>query len=354
MSEIKKAKLSVSCSIQNHQADGIIYLVTLKNRDISVSVTNCGCTITAICTPDKGGHLQNIVAGYADLNDYRKNEHYFGCLVGRYANRIGGAKFILGERQYNLSQNDGPNHLHGGFEGFNKKLFQVTGLIQADGEAGVEFEYLSPDEEEGSPGNLAVKVKYTLSEDNQLRMSYEAKTDRPTPVNLTNHSYFNLTGFEAPDILAHELQINARSYTETIDNIPTGNILPVSGTPHDFSVSRPIKNDLWDVSGGYNQNFVLGGHAPDKIVLAARLSEKSSGRFVSVYTDQPGLQLYTANVWDGAIRGPQGKYYQQYGALALETQNFPDSPNHPAFPSSVLYPGDNYHTTTIYEFGNDH
>jgi aldose 1-epimerase len=353
MSEIKKTELSVSCSIQDHQADGIVYLVTLKNRDISVSATNYGCIITAVCTPGRNGSMQNIVAGYADLKGYRQNEHYFGCLLGRYANRIGGARFKVGEQQYDLSQNDGPNHLHGGLEGFNKKLFQISGLIQTNDEAGVEFEYLSPHKEEGYPGNLAVKVKYILNEDSQLRMSYEARTDRPTPVNMANHSYFNLTGFESPDILAHELQINARSYTEILGDIPTGRILPVSGTPYDFSVPRPVKNDSRDVTEGYNQNFVLDGHAPGKIVLAARLSEKSSGRFVSVYTDQPGLQLYTANLWDGAIRGSQGKYYQQYGAIALETQNFPDSPNHSAFPCSILYPGDIYRTTTIYEFGND-
>lgn len=354
MSEIKKAELSVSCSIQDQQPEGIVYLITLKNRDISVSLTNYGCIITAICTPGRKGSVRNIVAAYAELTAYRQNEHYFGCLLGRFANRIGGARFKVGEQQYNLSQNDGANHLHGGFEGFNRKLFQVTSLIQADDEAGVEFEYLSPHGEEGYPGNLAVKVTYALNENNQLRMSYEAKTDRPTPVNLANHSYFNLTGFESPDILAHELQINARAYTEILGDIPTGKILPVSGTPYDFSVPRPVKNDSLDGTEGYNQNFVLDGHERGKILLAARLTEKSSGRVVSVYTDQPGLQLYTANVWDGTICGPQGRYYQQYGALALETQNFPDSPNHPAFPCSILYPGNIYCTTTIYEFGIDH
>ncbi|HTD97837.1 MAG TPA: aldose epimerase family protein [Mucilaginibacter sp.] len=353
MLETKKGQLTVSCNIYDHRPDGVIYLITLKNRDLSVSVTNFGCIITAICTPDKNGSHKNIVAGYAELTDYRQNTHYFGCLLGRYANRISGAKFQMGQRTYKLSQNDGCDHLHGGFEGFNQKTFNVAALIQEDHEVGVEFEYLSKDGEEGYPGNLQVKVRYTLNDQNQLVMKYEATTDQPTPVNMANHSYFNLTGFETSDILEHNLQINSGYYTENEGDIPNGNILPLDGTTFDFKFPRSIglHRDQFSSEHGYNQNYILPEHAAGEVILAAKLDEQLSGRTLAVYTDQPGIQLYTANEWDGEICGAQGKYYQQYGAVALETQNFPDSPNHPNFPNAILNPGETYHTTTIYEFG---
>ena len=348
MLEIKKNLLSVSCNIYDHQPEGIIYSITLKNRDISVSITNLGCIITAISTPCRNGDQHNIVAGYSDIKDYRENEHYFGCLLGRYANRIANARFKFDGHTYYLSQNDGVDHLHGGFNGFNKKIFNVVTLIQEDDKVGVEFEYLSKDGEEGYPGNLTVKVQYVLNDANQLVMSYEAETDQPTPVNLANHSYFNLTGFETDDILAHQLQINAGSCTETRGDIPTGNIIGVTGTQDDFTIPREI-----GYGNGYNQNYVLENYEAGKVVFAAKLSDNQSGRSVSVYTNQPGLQLYTANTWDGSILGAQGKYYKRCGAVALEAQNFPDSPNHPDFPNSILHPGDTYRATTIYEFGNE-
>jgi aldose 1-epimerase len=353
MSETKKGELTVSCTIQEYQPEGIIYLVTLKNNDISVSVTNYGCIITAIATPSRDGTIKNIVAGYPSLNGYRHNNHYFGCLLGRYANRIAGAKFKLGNEVHQLSPNDGNNHLHGGFSGFNKKIFGLAGLIQEEEEAGVIFEYLSADREEGYPGNLNVRVKYSLNENNKLAISCEAITDRPTPVNLANHSYFNLSGFETPDILSHLLQINAQRYTETERDIPTGKSLALAGTHFDFSVAREIGDTEAGAVQGYNQNFIINGYIPGKVTKAARLWDKESGRYVSVYTDQPGLQVYTGNIWDGTILGSQGKYYLQYGAVALETQNFPDAPNHPGFPNAILYPGDTYRATTIYEFGNE-
>jgi len=353
MSEIKKDDLTVSCAIQEYQSDGIVYLVTLKNNNISVSVSNYGCIITAINTPSRNGVLKNIVAGYSSLKEYQQNEHYFGCLLGRYANRIAGAKFKLGKEVYQLSQNDGSNHLHGGFVGFNKKIFGITSLIQEEEEVGVIFECLSENGEEGYPGNLSVKVKYSLNENNQLMMNYEAVADRPTPVNLANHSYFNLTGFEIPDILSHTLQINAQNYTEMEDDIPTGKSLPVVGTRYDFLTPGEIRNPGTDAVQGYNQNFIIDDYVQGEIRAAAKLRDQESGRYVSVYTDQPGLQLYTANIWDGTILGSQGKYYSQFGAVALEAQNFPDGPNHPNFPKAILYPGDTYRATTIYEFGNE-
>lgn len=353
MQEVNKSGLTVSCAIQESRAEGVVYLITLKNRDISVSVTNYGCIITAINTPSKDGVLKNIVAGYSSLDEYRQNEHYFGCLLGRYANRIAGAQFKLDNEVYQLSKNDGSNHLHGGFAGFNKKLFNVASLIQEEQEAGVIFEYQSQDGEEGYPGKLDVKVKYVLNENNQLVMSYEAITDKPTPVNLANHSYFNLSGFETPDILSHKLQINAVSYTETEQDIPTGKSLNIAGTRYDFSASREIRNPGTDEAQGYNQNFIITGFIPGEIKKAATLSDPGSGRYVNVYTDQPGLQVYNATIWDGTILGSQGKYYQQYGAVALEAQNFPDAPNHPGFPNPILYSADIYRATTIYEFGNE-
>jgi aldose 1-epimerase len=353
MLETKKGQLTVSCNIHDHRPDGVIYLITLKNRDISVSVTNFGCIITAIFTPDKNGSHKNIVAGYAELADYRQNPHYFGCLLGRYANRISGAKFQMGQRTYKLSQNDGCDHLHGGFEGFNQKTFNVAAVIQEDHEVGVEFDYLSKDGEEGYPGNLQVKVKYTLNDQNQLVMKYEATTDKSTPVNLANHSYFNLTGFETPDVLEHNLQINSGCYTENERDIPNGNILPLAGTSLDFNTPKKIgfHDERFSLEDGYNQNYVLQEYAPGELIMAAKLAEPGCGRTLSVYTDQPGLQLYTANSWNGEICGPQGKPYGRFGAVAIETQNFPDSPNHPNFPNANLNPGLIYRTTTIYEFG---
>ncbi|MEN0052679.1 MAG: aldose epimerase family protein [Mucilaginibacter sp.] len=352
MQEVNQGNLSVSCAIQEHWAEGVVYLITLKNGNMSVSITNYGCIITAIYTPSRDGDLKNIVAGYPSLDGYRQNEHYFGCLLGRYANRIAGAQFKLGTEVYQLSQNDGSNHLHGGFAGFNKKLFGLSSLIQEEQEAGVIFEYQSFDGEEGYPGNLSIKIKYVLNKNNQLVMSYEAVTDKPTPVNLANHSYFNLTGFETPDILSHTLQINAQSYTETDQDIPTGKSLKLAGTRYDFSAPRKIRNPE-TTSQDYNQNFIIDGFIPGKIKKAATMSDPGSGRYVTVYTDQPGLQVYNATIWDGTILGSQGKYYQQYGAIALEAQNFPDAPNHPGFPNPILYPADTYRATTIYEFGNE-
>ncbi|MDB5135649.1 MAG: galactose mutarotase [Mucilaginibacter sp.] len=353
MSETKKKELTVSCSIYDHQKEGIIYLITLKNDKVSISVTNLGCIITAIHTQDRNGTIKNIVAGYGELTDYRQNTHYFGCLIGRYANRISGAKFKLDQRVIQLSSNEGLNHLHGGFEGFDKKIWNVGTLIQDQNQVGVEFDYLSKNGEEGYPGNLHVKVTYLLNEDNRLVMKYEAQTDQPTPVNLANHTYFNLTGFECPNILRHNLYINAPCFTENKGDTPNGNILPVAGTPFDFGIPKKIGsyNDRFSLGDGYNQNYVLEQHPPAGIILAAILTEPESGRTVTVYTDQPGLQLYTANDWDGEICGSQGEYYNRYGAVALETQNFPDSPNHKNFPDPILNPGKKYATTTIYEFG---
>ncbi len=307
-----KSKLSVSCDIFDMHKKGVIYLIVLKNGSVSVAVTNLGCTITGIETPGRDGTLKNIVTGYTNLLDYFDNPHYFGCLLGRFANRIAGAKFKLNGNVYQLLANNGENHLHGGAEGFNKKVWEVGRFIQSKQETGVEFSYVSPDGEEGYPGSLQVKVQYILNDKNQLLLKYLAQTDQPTVVNLANHSYFNLTGFESPNILGHGLQINSTGVTESPDDIPNGNIIPVKGTNLDFSSHKKIGDDtqLFSSGEGYNQNYVLKDYAPGKLAMAAKLSEPLSGRTLSIYTDQPGIQLYTASSWDGTMRGPQGKPYE--------------------------------------------
>jgi len=353
MLDSNKAQLLVSSEPCGFRDAEPLYLVTISNDDTTIELTNLGAAITAIFTPDRKGKHHNIVAGYQDINLYRDNPHYFGCILGRYAGRIGGAKFELNNGIFHLSKNDGINHLHGGLEGLNKKVWKIKSFIQEDTEVGVIMEYLSQDGEEGYPGNLWVTVKYILGRDNRLRIIYDAVTDKSTPVNLSNHSYFNLTGFVSGDILKHKLQVNAEAYTENDGrDLPTGRILPVEGSPMDFLSPKEIGTDIAGVkaSDGYNHNFVLNDNFPGKVRLAATLSDAASGRVLKVYTDRPGLQVYTANGWNGDIIGPQGFAYYKYGAVALETQSFPDSPNQPGFPDSVLRPGQRLISETVYEF----
>ncbi len=329
-----------------------IYLITLCNDDTTIKLTNLGATITAIFTADHNGEYQNIVAGYEDIDQYQDNPHYFGCLLGRYAGRISGSKFELDGDVVFLSRNDGLNHLHGGAEGFNKKVWKIKSFIQENEETGVIMEYLSQDGDEGYPGNLWVTVKYTLDKSNRLKIVYDAVTDKATPVNLSNHSYFNLSGF-ATDVLGHSLRLNAAAYTENDNhNVPTGKILQVAGTPLDFLHAKTIGADIAGVaaSDGYNHNYVLYDHFPGKVRLAAELSEPLSGRIVKVFTDRPGIQVYTANDWQGNITGPQGYVYGKHSAIALETQAFPDAPNHSGFPDTILRPGQRFISETVYEF----
>ncbi|HEY9196552.1 MAG TPA: aldose epimerase family protein [Mucilaginibacter sp.] len=352
----KKAYLSVlteSCgSIDNEP----LYQVTITNDSTCIKLTNLGAAITAIFTADRNGETQNVVAGYDNIDQYQDNPHYFGCILGRYAGRIAGAKFELDGKVYTLSKNDGANHLHGGGAGLSKKIWKIKSLIQEDDEAGVIMEYFSEDGDEGYPGNLWITIKYTLDSNNRLKIIYDTVTDKSTPVNLSNHSYFNLSGFMAGDILNHNLQINATAYTENDEyDVSTGRILPVKDSPMDFLHAKQIGADIADAgaSGGYNHNFVLDNYFAGRLRLAATLSEPSSGRVVKVYTDQPGLQVYTANDWTGNIIGQQGTVYAKHSAVALETQAFPDSPNHPGFPDTILKPGQRFISQTIYEFTID-
>jgi len=330
-----------------------LYTVVLSNNNNhTVKLTNFGATITAIYVPDKNGHLDNIVASYEDLTSYQDNPHYFGSSIGRFAGRIAGAKFKLNGKLFCLSSNDGSNHLHGGFGGFNKKVWMIKSFIHNDDESSVIMQTFSPDGEEGYPGNLWATVKYSLTSGNMLSIQYEAVADKSTPISLTNHSYFNLSGFTR-DILGHWLQIDAASYTETNEHhVSTGKILAVAGTPMDFQTSRIVGLDIGsiDVTDGYNHNFVLKQAKSDKHACAVMLCDPYSGRRLRIKTNQPGVQVYTANDWTGKIIGPQGYPYRKQSAIALETQAFPDSPNQAAFPNAILHPGERYYAETKYEF----
>lgn len=330
-----------------------ICTLQLENGPVSITATNLGCAILAVYTPDRLGNRKNIVAGLDDLTQYQHNDYYLGVVVGRYANRIADGRFLLNGKEVLLSVNNAPNHLHGGVAGFNKKVWDVVSLIEEENKVGVVFEYLSPDGEEGYPGNLKVQVRYTLDQHNRLGIYYSAVTDQCTPVNLTNHSYFNLTGFETPVILDHHLQVNAGRYTEKNErNIPTGTILPVAGTPLDFSMPKKIGKDIGLLlfDQGYDHNFVINQVKEGELTPAALLSEPQTGRLLRVFTDQPAIQVYTANFWDGSLLGQQQQPYVKHGAIALETQAFPDSPNHPGFPNTILHPGETYRSATVYQF----
>ncbi len=324
-----------------------IELFNLCNGYIDVVLCNYGCTVVSIYVHGKNGEKKNVVAGFSDPEDYKKDHPYFGSTVGRFANRIAGGKFAIEGQQYQVAQNNDGNHLHGGPVGFHRKLWRA----EPDGH-GVKFSYLSEDGEEGYPGNLQAFVHFSLGNDNKLKIEYSAKTDKSTIVNLTNHSYFNLTGFEIPTILDHQLKIYAHQYTVKNDkNVPSGEIRSVSNTPYDFTQLKLIGKDIDELKAdkGYDINYVLDKQTTEP-ALVADLYEPLSGRLLNVFTDQPGMQLYTANWWDGSFIGQKDTPYVQYGAVALETQAFPDAPNHPNFPKTILRPGEVYHTTTIYQF----
>jgi aldose 1-epimerase len=336
-----------------------LYEYKLGNGAIRLSIINSGATITSLQTPDRYGRLKNIVAGFAGFDDYWRNEYYLGCVVGRYANRIGGGRFMLDGHPVQLSINNDGNHLHGGFKGLSHKIWRFHSNINTADEAGIVLEHVSPDGDEGYPGTLRLELTYLLDKKDRLSVIYKARTDKPTPVSLTNHSYFNLSGFEDPVVGDHLLLVHADRYTEKNDrNLPTGRLLPVAGSPMDFSTFRRIGENigLLPLDRGYDHNFVLGPELavddakPRMVIPAAELYEPRSGRQLNVLTDQPGLQVYTANWWDGSVTGEQGCSYVQHGAVALETQAFPDSPNQPAFPDTILRPGQLYQTTTIFEF----
>jgi len=324
-----------------------VMLYTLENeKGYVVKITNYGGIVTEIQTPDKDGNMGNIVLGFDNLDQYLAGTPYFGAIIGRYGNRIAGAKFSLNGETYHLAANDGNNSLHGGLKGFDKVLWKPE-VISCKERAALQLSYLSPDGEEGYPGNLKVVVTYELLMD-QLFINYEAETDKATPINLTNHSYFNLAG--EGTILDHILYLNASHYTPVNDElIPTGEIAPVEGTPFDFREPYVIGERIDQVPGGYDHNFVLDKES-GKEVLAARLVDPKSGRTLEVSTTEPGIQFYSGNFLDGTIKSGDKVYVQHYG-MCLETQHYPDSPNQPEFPNTILQPGDKFTSRTILKFG---
>jgi aldose 1-epimerase len=325
---------------------------TLTNaHGVTVKVLTYGAIITEVRVPDRHGTLGDIVLGYDSLADYVRSNPYFGAAIGRVGNRIARGHFTLDGRTYTLAVNNGPNHLHGGLRGFDKVVWAAEPATLPHG-AAVTFRYTSRDGEEGYPGTLQVRMTYTLTDSNELRFDYEATTDKATPVNLTNHTYWNLAG--KGTILDHVLTLHASRYTPTDDTlIPTGRIEPVAGTPVDFTKPKAIGRDLFKLTctpQGYDHNFVLNGRLGRGLAPAAEVYDPSSGRVMDVLTDQPGIQFYSGNFLDGTIVGKGGWKYQDHAALCLETQHYPDSVNHPAFPSTVLRPGQTYRTTTVYRF----
>jgi aldose 1-epimerase len=341
--------MSTSKSSFGKLLDGTaVDLFTLTNTNgLVAKITNLGTIITELHVPDRKGALGDVVLGFDNLAQYAKGHPCFGCTVGRVANRIAKGRFTLDGKTYTLAINNGPNHLHGGMEGFHKKVWKA----EPQPGAAVKFSYTSPDGEEGYPGTLAVAVTMTLTDANELRLDYRATTDRATPVNLTNHSYFNLAGHG--DVLRHELMIAADRYTPfDSTQIPTGEIKPVKGTPFDFTEPRAIGSrisQLHTVPPGYDHNFVLNSGGKS-LALAARVYEPESGRVMEVQTTEPGLQLFTANGLDGSIIGVGGVPYPRYGGLCLEVEHFPDSINQPGFPSVVLRPDQIYRQTTAFKF----
>ena len=318
-----------------------VYLYTLTNDlGYEVSISTYGCAITTLKAPDRDGVFGDIVLGYETLDDYVRNPRYLGAsCIGRHANRIAEGRFSLNGVDYQLGRNNGPNHLHGGFQGFDKRVWNAT----ADGNV-LRLSYLSKDGEESYPGNLEAFVDYGLS-GNELSINYRASTDRDTIVNLTNHSYFNLAG--SGTIVDHELTLHADSFTPVDSGlIPTGEIKPVAGTPMDFRNSRPIGSEV-----EYDHNFVLSNW-DGSLRPAARLYESTSGRVVEILTTQPGIQFYSGKFLDGSLIGKKGVAYEKYTGLCLEPQHFPDAPNHPNFPSTVLRPGEEYDQTTIIRFSS--
>jgi len=335
--------------------DGVaIDQYVLRNASgVVAKVITYGATLTDLLVPDRNGKTASIVLGFDRLDGYLGNEPYFGATVGRVANRIAGATFVLNGQPYKLASNNGPNHLHGGLKGFDKVVWRAEPHDADD--PSVTFTYRSPDGEEGYPGNLSVSVTYTLTTQNEIRLDYVATTDKATPVNLTNHAYFNLAGEGSGTILDHELMIAADEYTPTdAALIPTGKILPVRATPIDFTTPARVGARIDQVPaappGGYDHNYVLPPHT--QLFLAARLVEPKSGRAMEVLTTEPALQFYSGNFLDGTIRGRSGVAYVKHAALCLETQHFPDSVHHPNFPSTILQPGQRLVSQTIYRFSS--
>ena len=341
-----------------------VQIYTLRNANgAEARIMTYGGIVQSLKVPDKSGHFADVVLGFDNLEgyvnpNYVKNCPYFGALIGRYGNRIANGQFTLEGKTYHLPKNNGPNCLHGGIVGFDKVVWTARPMDTSEGPALI-LTYLSKDGEEGFPGNLMVTAIYTLTDDNALKLEFSATTDKPTVVNLTHHSYFNLKGQGNGDILHHQVYINADKFTPVDSNlIPTGELRPVAGTPFDFLTPTAIgarindtNNEQIKYAGGYDDNWVLNKPAPGALSLAARVVEPTTGRTMEVWTTSPGMQFYTGNFLDGTLTGKDGKVYKHRYAFCMEPQHYPDSPNHPDFPTTELKPGQTYHNTIIYKFG---
>ncbi len=327
-----------------------VELFNLNNsHGLRARIMTYGAILVSLEVPDRIGGLADITLGYDSLGGYLEATPYFGAVVGRYGNRIARGKFTLDGAEHTLAANNGDNHLHGGLKGFDKVVWAAE-TVREEAAVGVRLSYLSPDGEEGYPGNLSCVLTYWISEENEFKITYEATTDKATPVNLTHHSYFNLAGQGRGNILAHELLLEADRYTPVDEGlIPTGELRPVADTPFDFTTPRSIGARIAQVPGGYDHNFVLRSGGGD-LARAAQVYEATSGRVMEVFTTEPGIQFYTGNFLDGTITGKVEFVYNQHSGFCLETQHFPDSPNQPDFPSTILRPGETYQTLTIYRF----
>lgn len=350
-------RASVTRTPFGHTPDGTaVELLTLTNgRGMDVRAMTYGGIILSLRTPDRTGHVDDVVLGYDRLDDYVTTSPYFGAIVGRYGNRIARGQFRLGGTTYRLATNNGPNHLHGGVRGFDKVVWAAEPFQHGD-TVGVVLRHTSPDGDEGYPGTLTATVTYSLTDQGELIVDYSARTDKPTPVNLTQHSYFNLAGDARRDILDHQLTLTADAFTPVDSTlIPLGTIAPVAGTPFDFRTPVAIgarieqPDEQLRRGQGYDHNFVLNRGGPG-LVHAASVFEPTTGRVLDVFTTEPGLQFYSGNFLDGSITGKAGRVYRHRYGFCLETQHFPDSPNHPNFPSTLLQPGATYRSRTVFRF----
>jgi aldose 1-epimerase len=329
-------------------------IFTLQNsKGMKVRLITFGATIQSIEVPDNKGKMADVIVGFDTLEGFLTEHPYFGGTIGRVCNRIGNAKFSLDGKEYSLAANNGPHSLHGGKKGFDRKNWTAESFINTN-DRGVRFTRTSPDGEEGYPGNVRLGVTFTLTNDNALRIEYDAITDKSTPINLTNHAYFNLAGSGNGTILDHQIMINATQQTATDETlIPTGKLAPVAGTPIDFTKYAKIGARIKEIKAtpvGYDHNYVLEASSKDLKAPAAVVREPNSGRVMEVYTTEPGLQFYTGNFLDGTIKGKKGAVYNQYNGFCLESQHYPDSVNKKEFPSTILKPGEKFSSTTTYKF----
>jgi len=324
-----------------------------SSKGLRARIMNFGATLVSLEVPDRHGNLGDVALGFDGLDSYIKPNPYIGATIGRYANRIANARFVLNGTEYKLTANEGVNQLHGGKVGFDKKLWSTQEAVAAENEAWVKMTYISGDGEEGYPGSLRCTVSYVLTNDDELRISYEARTDKKTVVNLTNHSYWNLGGPDSANILGHELMVNAGKFTAIDKNlIPTGTIASVLDTPLDFTRPRAIGERMHHLGKGYDHNYVLRGD-PKAMKFCAKVREPGSGRVMEIHTTEPGVQFYTSNYLDGSLIGKGGKPLNRHAGFCLETQHAPDSPNKPTFPSTVLSPGEKFTSTTVHKFATD-